>query len=594
MSKKPNLYKLEVNKVLANCPQEYISYQVLCQNKKENFEPVFYYLIELLDGLEKHKKNYNYKLLNGLISFIKCFNENKVDIVFELKERIKLVKEDYFKIIEKNNQEPDRDIIETIEELLIEINKNNFDNEITDTQTKKEESNNHEIELLNKKIEELNKRIEMYKSKNEKTENKKKTLYEEIRKQKETINELSNEKNTLEQIIENCKEQLTNEQNNNQNLQNEIEHLEELNTKLTNYLKSAEQKIKQLEEELNKISKEDQKKQKQEQHKKALDDKIISLCIDDIFSLNKLEIVLNNNGFNCTEKEILDSFKRISQRINLINHRKKSYPQTYQAAKPLYDTNCNFRINNYNDTLDLLITSDWHITSLVPIDKTLPKIEKIYDYCTLNNIELIINLGDFLDIEQQNRRDKYYTTMKLLEDIIEQFPKNNTINHAILGGNHDKRMFEVGVDPLNYLTNNRKDYINLGYDDAKIIFSKNTENQIIGLHHPDAYRINVNDIKEFQIYILNYLTTFNDINELGDNQTYLNLFGHFHISRLDLENNYAIVPALMRTNIYNHGGLWHVKLYFDSFGNIDYLTIKSLISDKQLLPVNEIVYQKRK
>ena len=591
MKKSSNMYKIYVNGVLMNCPQEYISYTTLINGKEENFEPVFYYLIELLDNLEKKSNKYICKLLNSLISYIECFNDNKYNLSEQIKDRIRKVKNDYQEIIKNKNEEPDKNIIETIEELIEKIDNNCFENEQEKEEQQKEELIDKKIEELNNKVVELKQEIDHQKEKNDK---KKKLLYEEINRLKETINEITNLKNILEQENNNYNNELTKSNNENKKLQDEINRLKELNLKLKSFLISAENKTKEVEIELQKLKKEEEAKEKQEQINKELDNKIISLFLNSVFTLNKLEIVLNNNGFKCTESEILESLKRIRTTVNITNHHKKAYPQVYQVTKPIYDSNCNFRINNFSDTLDLLITADWHITSTTSFEKTIAKIDKIYNYCAGNNIELIINLGDFLDIEQNSREEKYFTTMKLLDDIIEKFPKDENITHAILGGNHDRRMFEVGVDPLQYIDNNRSDYINIGYDCARLLFSRNTENQAIGLHHPDAYSINVYDIPELQKYIIEYLNKMNETNAIDDYQMYLNLFGHFHVSRMDYENSYCMVPALMRTNVYNQSGMIHLRLYFDQLGNIEYLTIKSLVSDKQLLPVNEIVYQKRK
>lgn len=595
MKKSSSIYKYYVNNVLMNCPQQYISYTILLNGNEENFEPVFYYLIELLDSIEKRSNKYICKLLNSLISYIECFNDNKYNLSAQIKERIKKIESDYQEIVTNKNEEPDKNVTETIEELIKELNKNCFENESDKIEEEtKDELTNKKIEELNKKIAELTEKIEQQNNKDEKNTKKKKMLYEEIKQLKEIINKMTAEKSTLEQTITNYNNQLTESQNESKKLQGEITNQIELNEKLNTFLRSSENKRKEAETYLKTITKQKEEEEKQKQINKELDNKIISLFLNNIYSINKLEIVLNNEGYKCTEKEILESLKRIKTTINITNHYKKAYPQVYQITKPVYDSNCNFRINNFTDTLDLLITSDWHITNTTVFEKTLPKIEKIYNYCLEHNIELILNLGDFLDIEQTNREDKYYQTMSLLDKIIEKFPKDKNITHAILGGNHDRRMFEVGVDPLQYIDDNREDYINIGYDNARLLFSKNTENQAIGLYHPDAYSINIYDIKELQTYIIDYLNKMNEINKQEDYQMYLNLFGHFHVSRMDYENNYCMVPTLMKTNNYNKSGLLHIRLYFDQLGNIEYLTIKTLISDKQLQPVNEIVYKKRK
>ena len=166
-------------------------------------------------------------------------------------------------------------------------------------------------------------------------------------------------------------------------------------------------------------------------------------------------------------------------------------------------------------------------------------------------------------------------------------PYDSSIHHYLLGGNHDKRLLNYGIDPLKVLESRRSDIHSLGYDDAIISF----KNDAIALHHMNK-RLpeNLNhefDSEEFKKVFNEYIIS----NGLNHGNVLFDLFGHFHKSYINIEDNYAFVPSLFNDRIQN--GALHLKFYFDNSGIIESINIISLIRDANVHRVDSKVLEKR-
>ena len=71
---------------------------------------------------------------------------------------------------------------------------------------------------------------------------------------------------------------------------------------------------------------------------------------------------------------------------------------------------------------------------------------------------------------------------------------------------------------------------------------------------------------------------------------YIDLFGHFHASRLDTINGFASLPSLFYDK--ERAGVWHVKIYLDEKKNIKYMVFIQLLAVKNLNKISEVGYQK--
>lgn len=132
--------------------------------------------------------------------------------------------------------------------------------------------------------------------------------------------------------------------------------------------------------------------------------------------------------------------------------------------------------------------------------------------------------------------------------------------------------------------------MNLGNDHAIIKFNDTN----IGLHHFNRrYENNFIDMTNSNdtelVKTLNDYYTYRNIDKKN---TFIDLLGHFHVSKISIPNNYVTIPSLNFDHIQN--GAYRMKLFFDSKGNIVNSILIPLIIDNKVIETTSINYQKRK
>ena len=118
---------------------------------------------------------------------------------------------------------------------------------------------------------------------------------------------------------------------------------------------------------------------------------------------------------------------------------------------------------------------------------------------------------------------------------------------------------------------------------------------MIGLYHD-----NINCYSNFHtnkdytdINVMDYLNRYSLDNNIKLDEIFLNIFGHFHLGRVDLGNRYYLLPSLKK-DFYNNGAL-QLSLYFREDGSIDYGILYPLVILSQyqnMTKVNELVLKK--
>lgn len=586
--------KLLVDNILRDYQQDEIDIMVLCDDEIENTQKVFKYLIELFSKInENSTDDYISKILIGIISYIEMCNSIKYEMTDEEKKDLNDFEQIYQEFLKNYNKECNEQIINNLEKINALL-ENNTLSENERLLLDKNLELKALVELLKGKVDALNVKVKLYEDKISKLEaknnkldqnnqelNKKiKELKEELKSLKKLYDNLLLDNNNLNQLIDNKNIDI-------ESLKNKIAELDETNKKLNEQIISLENELEIVTNRLNEYQKIEETKTKEQE----LDNYILSKLFDGEYTLYNLYTILNDEGYFCTKEDISESLKRIKKYICIDN---AGIPITYKASSPIVATNKNFVINNINNTYDLLITADWHLSTEIDMYRTLGYVTALYNYCEANNINLIVNLGDFLDVKPTDcRYDQYSNNMRLLENIITLFPNDRNIIHAILGGNHDRRMLKLGIDPIKYLADSRNDFINLGYDDATINFIQDNSSEFIGLHHPNIAGLQLDDFVAVREEINNYLkNTYKDV-DFRRKDIFLDLFGHFHLPRIYAANYYAFVPALMKLNGQNTNGAFHLKIYFNENNTIDYIVIKSIIPDRSFECLGEHVYQKK-
>lgn len=322
-----------------------------------------------------------------------------------------------------------------------------------------------------------------------------------------------------------------------------------------------------------------------------LDEEIIKLLYESKCTLKDIENKLKSKYVFINRDCILSSINRIKSNLNIVstlNNGLKNYGVNGLIVGPRKKITY-----NPNEYFDFVLISDLHISELNEGIRL--KLYEVYNYCIKNNINNIFNLGDLFEfqnvLESNDKYNNYKTNMNLIENIIKKFPEDPSIMQGILGGNHDARGLKDGYDVIKYLTDYRDDFINLGYFDSIIEFDNKVNKEFIILHHSGIPDSDNNYDKSTQI--LERLHNKAKYTDSSINDVSFDFFGHLHSARIDLSDNYCIVPSLTKDNK-GDPGVWHVKVHFASDGKIDDMLFTLLVFNNGLKKSVEVPYKKLK
>ncbi len=540
---------------------------------------------DIVDFTIVEKLNYiknNYKIY--------CSNL-KIDENSHILESIKKFDETINKFEHTNQNEELAKLNETINALKKELNnykekiknyeknQSEFDQKqsnlqnLFDKKTKKSEEQKKEITTLSNKIKELetllNEKEQLISDLNTKLRVLPKKEYEK------KISKLEEEKNKQKQEIENLNILINNLNKENKNQIKTIKNYENLIEKKSSYIEAYELEKRN---KLEKINRE-----------KAIQDFVLEGLLENNLTINELIALSKDKNLNIELEELREILKKLKTKFTITNPNISYIEQKYSICTPKLQTNKSIFIEaSENQYMDLLVVSDFHIEKYTNLLRK--KYERIYDYCAENNINYILNLGDLFDNKYHEKTlDNLKINLTSYDNFIKFFPKDSNIKHIILGGNHDIGISSFGIDPIDYISDNRSDIINLGYECATIAF----DNDNLMLHHID---------KRFEMPYNKENIISQDINAELENiyrklaknrdETYIDLLGHCHYSRLDPINSYCIVPSY--TSDHNHEGAWHLRIYFNKDKQIEYIIFIPLILKNKLKPISEILYKKKK
>ena len=327
-------------------------------------------------------------------------------------------------------------------------------------------------------------------------------------------------------------------------------------------------------------------------------DLLDNFIMDQLFTKNMsvseiLELLLAN-GFDVSRSEVLESLRRINERVNV--RTKNSFEKEYGIVAPSVRTNVKINYPDDKRSFDVVLLADYHYDGSSGGGVYLQsKFDAVYDYCIVNNINNIITLGDLLDnrnVPMGISRENYDIVRKFIEDFQRILPQDDDVKHFVLGGNHDQAFLQYGIDPIEELCFDREDLISLGYSDAYLYFAGA---DVIGLHHEGVPRESaVPDLYRSGKETINNLRRSYDNARVAFAERYFDFLGHFHKSRLDITNAFGVVPSLCVDR--NNDGAWHLKIELDNNGRINNIIIKNLIFNKNrdLRSINEIIYQRTK
>ena len=210
--------------------------------------------------------------------------------------------------------------------------------------------------------------------------------------------------------------------------------------------------------------------------------------------------------------------------------------------------------------LTFMLISDLHFGNKTA---DLELLTKIYDYCVMRNIHIIINAGDLIDGLTYGTDKKIKSFERQIDFAINNYPFDKNILNFICLGNHDLDSFTTdNMDLHTILYNFRHDLIPLGY----ALGGLNVKNETIYIKHR----------------IADYQTSY------IPNESLI-LLGHSHKSSIQLNGNlYVHIPPL--SNISNNrNGFPGATIMTLTFKNGYYKSVffeQLLIADK-IYTINE-------
>ena len=179
--------------------------------------------------------------------------------------------------------------------------------------------------------------------------------------------------------------------------------------------------------------------------KKTLNEMSTELKLDNVKIHKKLMSLKNRTGMEFDRQFFTDG--------QMIYNLKKDLSKL--------SNNIELELANFENSVTALLISDLHLGSEL---ERLDLIDKFYDYCSLSNINVIINLGDYLDGYAGRKPKKVEGAEKQIKHLIKKYPFDKNIINFICYGNHDYDLLtEDGINVASRISAARPDLISTGY-----------------------------------------------------------------------------------------------------------------------------------
>lgn len=292
--------------------------------------------------------------------------------------------------------------------------------------------------------------------------------------------------------------------------------------------------------------------------------------IEEGLTLNEI-----SSKLNLSHKQIyyiLRSLKLLGMKFD-----KKYYYDGEVIYIPKKDFSYSSKKNNANiitspscDSFKTMVISDLHIGNEL---ENMDAWYKIYDYCIVNNIHIIIIAGDFLDGIKIGREEvkKHKYPLEQIEYALKHYPfDKNILNFTVLGNHDIDSLSSFGIDFATYLRNFRHDIVPLGYGYGRI----NVKNDKIFITHPLCIGIN---------------------NNLDLTSNYLLIKGHHHCNKSIIGSNgngSLTVPSLSNLFVSDEEFLPGAMVITTKFKNgfFDTVYIENLLINDKVRVVSSLQY----
>lgn len=460
--------------------------------------------------------------------------------------------------------------------------------EVEEIDTKDEEIDTKDEEL--QKLESLLKDKEKDLTKKDKIigglKDDKAKMNEELTALRAEVGQLQKEKISLEKDANANKKAL-------EDLNKQIEQTVQRKDELFEKYEKTHEELKEKKATLADIQQQETAIANEEKERLKIEHTILECLCKNKMTLEEITKYLLSKKHNVTERDVYKIIQKINERIN-VTRRDFALPPQYMVGKPEFVTNGVFDFSDfYSDkSCDLLFISDIHFEEAS--EEVKKAYDAVYNYATGKNIKVVFNTGDLfgssLAMQTGVSPERITTSLNIIESFADNVPYDKNVYQAVLGGNHDKKIFSYGLEPLSLLQKMREDIIPLGYDHCQVIVGG--AKSILGLHHPQRrFPETIAETGYNVASLVNYISTYCGNQKIARDANYVNFLGHLHRSMMDLDNSLVLVPSLLRDRYFN--GAWHIKIYFDGKRNIDSMVFIPLILEQdKLLATSEIPYRK--
>ena len=280
----------------------------------------------------------------------------------------------------------------------------------------------------------------------------------------------------------------------------------------------------------------------------TINEKLIELINEDK-SVNEISTILN-----LSNKQIYSRIKTLkSIGYNIKNKYYYNGNIKYYVDKSLNNEETRIIMNQDENEFKCVAISDLHIGSMLENTKAL---DLIYNYCIVNNINIVINTGDLINgsfgcknkIDDLNKQMKYFFK-------VYPFDKN-ILTFTFLGDHDISPLNELGIDFKKVISDKRNDIVVVGYEEGKI----KLKDDYILLRHP-----------------------INNPNPINPSSA-LVLKGHTHKMRISTGYSYLVNVPNLCNNFLNSDGLpsaLKITLKFNrnyfSVGNFEHLIVQDKV-----------------
>lgn len=297
-----------------------------------------------------------------------------------------------------------------------------------------------------------------------------------------------------------------------------------------------------------------------------------------------------DKNYHLSDLEFSLLYQRVISYIN-VESRCVSLPKAYQIIPPPIREKETFNIQEFNP-LKILFISDIH--SRPESNDFFKVMATLYEYAKKNSIKYILNLGDIFDTGNLNFNDEesikqyYERWINYVKEWIKLYPQDDNICQAILGGNHDMKLVNLGFDVLKFLEENRTDIVSLGYNDAYLMIN---DHNYIGLHHPHIFgEINFQNISACQRKILEVQK------QAGIKEVFLEVLGHYHKLIYRPEAKMLFLGSYFPNNSLSKPmNVIEATIYLKLDQTINYIVLKDLFfKNNDLICNSELIHERKK